>query len=246
MNNKTLARWSSVYRALKRNKTLHNVRNNFNNAFNANNNNSHLKANTARNYFNKHPNKRVYISAAYARLPKSPAGPQKSSKFKNAVNRAVVYNALMTYVTKPSLLKQANYQYRYKKLVKYLKNNPITITKPLYRGVPKSTRYMPNKGYYNSGNRLMSFAKNIKTARFFARKEGTIYVLPPGKYPAFNINANVKRRYPTNKKYNNALVRNYIGYAKAEDEVLVAPGVFKVGNSRTVNNRTYKNLHFIG
>jgi len=257
--NETVRKWGVVYRALKKNlggATMTNVYNNFNKAFNnANNNSAHANANRARLYFLQNPTKRRYISAAFAKLPKSPvrSTPQNSSKIKNAVGRAVVHNALMTYVTAPSKLKSGDYSYRYKQLVKYLRNNPINIPVPLYRGVPKSTRYMPNKGYYNSGGRLISFAKNINTAKFFAHKTGTIYVLPPGKYPAFNINANVKRRYPNVSRLSNAnkynkLVQNYIGYAKAEDEILLAPGVYTVGNRRnsTNGNRIYKHIYFAG
>lgn len=175
----------------------------------------------------------------------------KSMKFKNAVTQAVFHNALMTYVTHPSKLKGNNYKYRYQTLVKYMKNNPINIRQPLYRGVPRISKYMPNKGNYNTGGRLVSFAKNLNTAKFFAKPGGTIYVLPPGRYPAFNISNNVNKRYPNVRMSRNALkypknVQRYIGFAKTEDEVLLAPGVFSVGNVRNNNNKSkvYKNITY--
>lgn len=256
--NETLRKWSVVYKALRNSKANNSIINNFDMAFrNAENNNAQLNARAARAYFEAYPNKRKYITTAYNKLMKlrasvRPQTPAKSPiKLKKVVNRAVVQNAIMTYVTNPAKLKDPNYKYRYKVLVNYMRNNPINIPMPLYRGVPKLARYMPNKGNYNSGGRFLSFAKKPNTAKFFARRGGTVYVLPPGKYPAFNINANVKRRYPNVRTLKNAnkypkLVQNYIGYAKAEDEIVFAPGIFTVGNVRNSNNknRTYKNIYF--
>jgi hypothetical protein len=253
--NETMRKWNSVYKALQNSKANNSILNNFDMAFsNAENNNAHSNARAARIFFEAHPNKRKYITTAYNKLmklrrPRTPAKPPM--KLKKVVNRAVVQNAIMTYVTNPSKLKDPNYKYRYKVLVNYMKNNPITISTPLYRGVSRLNRYMPSKGNYNSGGRFLSFAKRPNTAKFFARRGGTMYVLPPGRYPAFNINANVKQRYPNVRTLRNAnkypkLVRNYIGYAKAEDEIVFAPGVFTVGNVRNSNNRNrvYKNIYF--
>ena len=260
--NNTMRKWNAVYRALKSpsGRSLNNVMNNYEQAFNnAENNSASSNTRAAREHFEQNPNKRRYIAAAYDKLnklrtPTKPKNksPANSSKLKNAVKRAVVHNAVMTYVTNPSKLKNANYKYRYQQLIKSLHNSPINVREPLYRGVPKLARFMPAKGPYNSGGRLLSFAKKLNTAKFFARRGGTVYVLPPGKYPAFNINANVKKRYPNVIKLRNAnkypkLVRNYIGYARAEDEVLFAPGIFTVGNVRNninKNNKIYKNIRF--
>jgi hypothetical protein len=257
--NETVRKWSTVYKALRNSAVKNNsIMNNFEMAFNnAKNNFTHSNEQAAREHFISHPNKRKYIKAAWNKLmeskkPAKPRTPAKSpTKLKKFVNRAIVQNAIMTYVTNPAKLKDPNFKYRYKALVNYMKNNPINIPNPLYRGVPKTARYMPAKGYYNSEGRFLSFAKRPNTAKFFAGPGGTVFVLPPGKYPAFNINANVKKRYPNVKTHRNAnkypkLVRNYIGYARAEDEIMFAPGVFRVGNVRNSNNKTriYKNIYF--
>lgn len=249
-----LRKWSVVYKALRNAKANNSIFNNFNMAFrNAENNNAQSNTRAAKAYFEAYPNKRKYITAAYNKLMKLRAPPATKSptKIKKFVNRALVQNAIMTYVTNPSKLKEPEYKYRYRVLVNYMKNNPINIPVPLYRGVSKLARYMPTKGNYNSNGRFLSFAKKPNTAKFFARRGGTIYVLPPGKYPAFNINANVKKRYPNVRTLRNAnkypkLVRNYIGYAKSEDEIVFAPGIFTIGNVRNSNNknRVYKNIYF--
>jgi hypothetical protein len=249
-----MRKWNTVYKALRNSKADNSVLNNFYRAFNnAENNTAHSNARAARAYFEAYPNRRKYIAAAYNKLMKlRPRTPAKSPlKLKKVVNRAVVQNAIMTYVTNPAKLKDPNYKYRYKVLVNYMKNNPINIDMPLYRGISKLAKFMPGKGNYNSHGRFLSFAKRPNTAKFFARRGGTVYVLPPGKYPAFNINANVKQRYPNVRTLKNMnkypkIVRNYIGYAKAEDEIVFAPGIFTVGNVRNNNNknRIYKNIYF--
>lgn len=250
--NETLRKWNTVYKALRNSKAGNNVLNDFDMAFqNTENNLAHSNARAARAYFEAYPNKRKYITAAYNKLVKQRTPAKSPLKLKKVVNRAIVQNAIMTYVTNPSKLKDPNYKYRYEALVKYMRNNPITISTPLYRGVSKLARYMPSMGNYNSGGRFLSFAKHPNTAKFFARRGGTVFVLPPGRYPAFNINANVKQRYPGVRTLRNAnkypkLVQNYIGYAKAEDEIIFSPGVFTVGSVRNSNNknRVYKNIHF--
>lgn len=251
--NVIVRKWGAVYKALRNSQADNSILNNFNKAFNnSENNNAQSNARAARAHFESHPNKRKYITAAYNKLMKlrKPTTVKSPTKLKKFVNRAIVQNAIMTYVTNPSKLKDPNYRYRYKALVNYMKNNPINIPTPLYRGVPRLARYMPARGNYNSNGRFLSFAKRLNTAKFFARRGGTVYVLPPGKYPAFNINANVKKRYPNVRTLRNAnkypkLVRNYIGYAKAEDEIVFAPGIFTVGNIRNNNNknRVYKNIY---
>lgn len=245
--NEVIRKWKIVYNALRKSQANNSVFANFNMAFNnAENNHTHSNERAARAYFEAHPNKRKHIINAYNKLMKS----KTPTTLKNVVNRAVIHNAIMTYVVNPSKLKDPNYKYRYKLLVKYMKNNPINIPISLYRGVPKLAKYMPNKGNYNSNGRFLSFAKQPNTAKFFAGKGGTVYVLPPGKYQAFNVNANVKKRYPgiTFKNLDKypKLVRNYILAARTEDEIIFAPGIFTVGNVRTNSNnknRTYKNIY---
>jgi hypothetical protein len=256
VNANFMRKWNAVYKALKNSKEHGNLLNMYEKAFNnAENNRPTYNANAARNYFIANPNKRKFIITAYNKLSPTPARQtskspaRQTSKFKSAVNRAVVHSAITTYVTNPSKLRTPEFKHRYQKIVRYLHNNPINIPVPLYRGVPKVSRFMPPKGNYNSGGRFLSFAKKLNTAKFFARRGGTVYVLPPGRYAAFNINANVKKRYPhvhihRNLKTFPENIRKYIGYAKIEDEVFFAPGIFRVGNVRNNVNKSviYKNI----
>jgi hypothetical protein len=133
-----------------------------------------------------------------------------------------------------------------------MRNNPINIHVPLYRGVSQRGKYMPNKGNYNS-NRIVSFSKNLNMAKSFAMNGGTVYILPPGRYTAFNVNANVKNRHPNwlnfTRKITNMTKRfkNYIGHARSQGEVIFAPGIFTVGNVRKnmPNNGKYKNITYV-
>ena len=186
----------------------------------------------------------------------------KPSKFRNAVNRAIVNHAIKMYASKmkskfyPSRLLQ-------KSLIEYMKKNPIIINQPLYRGVKKNASYMPpTGGVYNSVKRFSSFAKTKLKAAAFG---GNVYVLPPGTYPAINIHAyakkfpvvqlplsagpsrsnNNKLRYP----YANKETLNFLGYGTTEHEVLFPPGKWQIGNRRPNLNQgviTVRNIKFIG
>lgn len=194
--------------------------------------------------------------------PKRAASATRPSKFRNFVRRAVVHEGVKKYTTKPSALRTL--PYTYKTMINHMKKHRIDIPTVLYRGVPLSTTFMPNKGNYNSNGRFLSFAKQLRTARFFAGKGGTIYVLPPGKYPAFNVNAHVRKTYPYKvnpmnfgKKvvnqyaHLNANTQNYIGYGRTEDEVFFVPGKWRVGNVRpnlknnTNNTKVFKNIKWL-
>ena len=186
----------------------------------------------------------------------------KPSKFRNAVNRAVVNHAIKMYVSK---MKSKFYpsQFLQKTLIEYMKKNPITINQPLYRGVEKNAVHMPaTGGVYNSVKRFSSFAKTKLKASAFGPN---VYVIPPGKYPAINIHAYAKKfpeaplfmfmgpstnninklRYP----YANNETLNFLGYGTTEHEVLFPPGKWQVGNRRPNLNQgaiTVRNIKFLG
>ena len=186
----------------------------------------------------------------------------KPSKFRNAVNRAVVNHAIKMYVSK---MKSKFYpsQFLQKSLIEYMKKNPVTINHPLYRGVSKNAAHMPpTGGVYNSVKRFSSFAKTKLRAAGFG---GNVYVLPPGTYPAINIHAYAKRfpvarrsifAGPSNSNTNKAIypyankeTLNFLGYGTTEHEVLFPPGKWRVGNRRPNLNEgaiTVRNIKFIG
>ena len=185
----------------------------------------------------------------------------KPSKFRNAVNRAVVNHAIKMYVSK---MRSKFYpsQFLQKALIEYMKKNPITINQPLYRGVEKNAAHMPaTGGVYNSVKRFSSFAKTKLKAGAFG---SNVYVIPPGRYPAINIHAYAKKfpeaavfifgpstnntnklRYP----YANKETLNFLGYGRTEHEVLFPPGKWQVGNRRPNLNQgaiTVRNIKFLG
>jgi hypothetical protein len=185
------------------------------------------------------------------------------SKFRNAVNRAIVNHAIKMYVSK---MKSKFYpsQFLQKSLIEYMKKNPITINQPLYRGVTKNAAHMPpTGGVYNSVKRFSSFSKTKLKAAAFG---GNVYMLPPGTYPAINIHAYAKK-FPvaqvpifmfghstnnTNKikyPYANKETLNFLGYGTTEHEVLFPPGKWQVGNRRPNLNHgviTVRNIKFLG
>jgi hypothetical protein len=212
----------------------------------------HVNALSAIKVNNKTKGNNAFLARYKASLARHPPPPPKPSKWRG-VRKALMIEAMKSYVKEPAnIVKQP---YLAKLLRQRMKEFPIVTTFPLYRGVGKgyNKSVWPNKGNYVT-NKFKSFSKNIKVANKFAGANGIIYVLPPGKYPAINLNNYVRRRYPFNNDpglfrkgailepwaarvnrlyphFNNNL-KNFIRSARGEQEVLFHPGTWEIGNRR--------------
>lgn len=190
--------------------------------------------------------------------PATPKTLPKNSKWRQ-VRKALMIEGMKKYVKAAQGMK--NYPFLSKLLKQRMNTQPIKINVPLYSGVYRGARVRnkwPNKGQFNYPY-FRSFTKKILTAKEFAYNNGpggVIYVIPPGTYPAININNYVKRRFPlippnkskgifgipfletekqaVNKAHPNLPknLKNFLAKAHYEGEVLFAPGTWNVGNNR--------------
>lgn len=121
---------------------------------------------------------------------------------------------------------------RMNSLKNYMNKHPLNVNSEIYRGIPRMYNYnninnntnyvqkLKNHGFLNS-NSFISFSKNRKIANSYARGNGIVIVLGPGRYPAVQNGKN-----------------GFISEHKGEYEVLLAPGRITLGNKRP--NGSYK------
>lgn len=182
-----------------------------------------------------------------------------TSKFKNAIKRAMVQEGMKVHVAHYGNNTKLPYLRKY--FFKDMKSRLVNIPTLLYRG----TRWanMPKSGeIYNTGKRSLSFSKKLAEATgFTGAATSTIYVLNPGKYPAMNISNYITQKFPPratgllsrNDPYGhlNNSTRNLVSY-KTEYETVFPPGKWLIGGERHdlkdphKKNRVFKDIFWIG